>query len=385
MEHVFFSIAIIIVVSAVSATLGILSRQPIVVAYIAAGVILGPWGFSIVENVELINEISHIGVIMLLFLAGVVLHPHRLLTLFRKTMLITLTVGIICSLAVTGLLLVWHFPLVESLLAGIALLFSSTILVVKLLPTTTLHQQRMGSLCIAVLVAQDLMAIAILLFLDGERPDSVFRSILIPLMGIAGIALVMVGEQFVIRPIMKKTEYYHEVLLLLALGWCFGIAVLADTAGFSHEIGAFIAGLSLARSPISFFISEGLKFFRDFFLVLFFFTLGAQIDLSIIRMVWAPALMCALMLLGLKPLLYRWLFMRTGENGQFSTEIGIRLGQSSEFSLIVAIVAAGQAHISTNVSQFIQVTTIFTMIISSYITVAFFPSPLGTKGKLKQD
>ena len=385
MEHVFFSIAIIIVVSAVSATLGILSRQPIVVAYIAAGVLLGPWGFSVIKNIEMIREISHIGVIMLLFLAGVVLHPQRLLALFRKTVLITVTAGIICSMAVAGLLLVWHFPLVESILAGVALLFSSTILVVKLLPTTTLHQQRMGSLCIAVLVAQDLLAIAILLFLNGERPDSLLRSILTPLMGIAGIALVMLGEQFVIRPLMKKTEYYHEVLLLLALGWCFGVAVLADAAGFSHEIGAFIAGLSLARSPISFFISEGLKFFRDFFLVLFFFTLGAQIDLSIIRVVWAPALMCALMLLGLKPLLYRWLFMRTGENGQFSTEIGIRLGQSSEFSLIVAVVAAGQAHISTNISQLIQVTTIFTMIISSYITVAFFPSPLGARGKLKQD
>jgi glutathione-regulated potassium-efflux system ancillary protein KefC len=385
MEQVFFPIAIIIVVCAVSATLGIFSRQPIVVAYIAAGILLGPWGFSVVENIELINEISHIGVIMLLFLAGVVLHPQRLLALFRKTMLITVTAGLICTAAITVLLLAWHFPPLKSLLAGVALLFSSTILVVKLLPTTTLHQQRMGSLCIAVLVAQDLLAITILLFMNADRPDSLIGHLLMPLSGIAGIALVMLGEQFVIRPIMKKTEYYHEVLLLLALGWCFGIAMLSDVAGFSHEIGAFIAGLSLARSPIAFFISEGLKFFRDFFLVLFFFTLGARIDLSIIRYVWAPALMCAVLLLGLKPLLYRWLFMRTGENGQFSTEIGIRLGQSSEFSLIVAVVAVQHTLIGVKVSQLVQVTTIFTMIISSYITVAFFPSPLGVKGKLKQD
>ena len=88
MDTVFFSIAIIIVVSAVSACLGVLSRQPIVVAYIAAGILLGPWGVSLVRNVELIKEISHIGVVMLLFLAGVVLHPQRLLILFRKTILI---------------------------------------------------------------------------------------------------------------------------------------------------------------------------------------------------------------------------------------------------------------------------------------------------------
>ncbi len=385
MEHTFFSIAIIVFVSALSACFGIISRQPIVVAYIAAGILLGPFGFSLIKNVELIDEIAHIGVVMLLFLAGIVLHPQRLLTLFKKTMLITVAAGVVCTVLIGALLFAWRFPFGEALIGGVALLFSSTILVVKLLPTTTLHQQRMGSLCIAILVAQDLIAIALLLFLKGDRPESWVGAVLIPLRGIAGISAVMLLEQFAVRPLMRRVEYYHEVLLLLALGWCFAVAVGADSIGFSHETGAFIAGLSLARSPISYFLSEGLKFFRDFFLVLFFFTLGAQINLPMVRDIWLTALAGGVVLLVIKPLLYRWLFIRSGETPQFSTEIGVRLGQSSEFSLIVAVVAVQHAFISPKMSQLIQVIAIFTMIVSSYLTIAFYRSPLGAKPALKQD
>lgn len=385
MDHIFFSIALIIVMSALFACCGVITRQPIVVTYIAAGIVLGPWGLSFVKNIEMINEISHIGVVMLLFLAGIVLHPQRLLTLFKNVMLILLVSSTVSTVLLCLLFFLWGFSFSESLIAGTALLFSSTILVIKLLPTTTLHQKRMGSLCIAILVAQDLMAIAILLFFNGDRPETLTAGLLIPVRGIAFIALVLLLEQFLLRFVMRKIEYYHEVLLLCALGWCFGVSVVAERIGFSHEIGAFIAGMSFARSPLSYFLSEGLKFFRDFFLVLFFFTLGAQIDLSIIRTVWAPAFTGTLLVLAVKPLLYRWLFIRTGETRKFSTEIGMRLGQASEFSLIVAVVAARQAMISAEVSQMIQLITIFSMIVSSYSTVLFFPSPLSTTSELKQD
>jgi Kef-type K+ transport system membrane component KefB len=385
MDHVFFSISLIIVMSALFACFGVVSRQPIVVAYIAAGIVLGPWGLSYVKNIDMINEISHIGVVMLLFLAGIVLHPQRLLALFKSVTLILLVSSLVSTLVLCLIFFLWGFSYFESIIAGTALLFSSTILVIKLLPTTTLHQKRMGSLCIAILVAQDMLAIVLLLFFNGERPDTFTDGLLIPLRGIAFIAGVLLLEQSLIRFVMRKIEYYHEVLLLLALGWCFGVSVIAEKIGFSHEIGAFIAGLSLARGPLSYFLSEGLKFFRDFFLVLFFFTLGAQIDFSLLRTIWAPALSGAVCILVMKPLLYRWLFIRTGETKKFGTEIGVRLGQASEFSLIVAVVATRQAMIRAEVSQMIQVTTIVTMIVSSYITVAFFPSPLSAKTELKQD
>lgn len=385
MEEIFSSIAVIIVVSALSACLGVITRQPIVVAYIAAGILLGPWGISVVKNVDLINDMSHIGVVLLLFLAGIVLHPQRLFSLFKKTMLITLSAGGICTVLLGGLLYMLKFSPVESLIGGGALLFSSTILVVKLLPTTTLHQQRMGSLCIAILVAQDLLAIAFLLFLKGERPDSWFGGFMMIGRGIVATAVILLAEQFLIRPLMKKIEYYHEVLMLLTLGWCFGISVGAKALGFSHEIGAFIAGLALARSPIAFYLSEGLKFFRDFFLVLFFFTLGAGIDLEVLLSMWRVVLAGGVILLVIKPALFRWLFIKSGEEPQFSKEIGVRLGQSSEFSLIVAIVAAKGGMICSELSQLIQGITILTMIVSSYLTVAFFPSPLASNRQLKQD
>lgn len=383
--QVFSDIAIIIVVSTCLAVIGVLTRQPIIIAYILAGIALGPWGFSIIKGISFLNGVSHIGVVLLLFLAGVVLHPRRLVELFKETIIITVVTGLIFCTIFAAVARIFGFSILECVIIGIALMFSSTILVVKLLPTTALHQKRMGSLCIAVLIAQDIIAVAVLLFLSGRRPGSVLQTALIPVVGATFIAAVMFGEQYIIRPIMRKVDYYHEVIYLMALAWCFGCSIVAQKIGFSHEIGAFIAGLSLARSPISLFLSEGLKFFRDFFLVLFFFTLGAQIDILIVKIICIPAIVLSILLLVMKPLGYMLLFRFNGEQRRFSKEIGIRLGQASEFSLIVGLTALASNDISRNAAQLIAIVFIITLIVSSYITVFFLPTPIGSSGTLKQD
>jgi Kef-type K+ transport system membrane component KefB len=163
------------------------------------------------------------------------------------------------------------------------------------------------------------------------------------------------------------------------------VALLAEVAGMSHEIGAFLAGVALANGPIALFLSEGLKFFRDFFLVLFFFTLGARLDFRVLHEIVLPASILAALLMVLKPAVYLWFFKRAGEAGRFSRELGVRMGQASEFSLIIALAAAAGGTISLRASQLIQVTTILTMIASSYAVVSFYPTPLGTRTSLKQD
>jgi glutathione-regulated potassium-efflux system ancillary protein KefC len=383
--QVFSDIAVIIVISTFLAVVAVLTRQPIIIAYIIAGIALGPWGFSIVKGISFLNGASHIGVVLLLFLAGVVLHPRRLVELFKETIIITVATGFLFCTVFAFVARLFGFSILECVIVGIALMFSSTILVVKLLPTTALHQKRMGSLCIAVLIAQDIIAVAVLLILSGRRPGPALQTALIPVVGAAFIAAVMFAEQYLIRPVMRRVDYYHEVIYLMALAWCFGCAMIAQKIGFSHEIGAFIAGVSLARSPISLFLSEGLKFFRDFFLVLFFFTLGAQIDLLVVKTIIIPAIVLSALLLAIKPLGYILLFRFNGEQRRFSREIGIRLGQASEFSLIVGITAMEAHDIGQNAAQLIAVVFIITLIISSYITVFFLPTPIGSSGTLKQD
>jgi Kef-type K+ transport system membrane component KefB len=184
---------------------------------------------------------------------------------------------------------------------------------------------------------------------------------------------------------MWRIEHYHEALYLVALAWALAWALLARWIGFSDEVGAFVAGVALARSPISAFLSEGLKFFRDYFLVLFFFALGAQMDLLLLQKVLVPAAVLTVLIVLVKPSVYALLLRWSGERLTFGREIGVRMSQSSEFSLIVAVAAAEAGLIGDRTSQLIQLTTILTMVVSSYATVLLYPTPLGLKKGLKQD
>ncbi len=163
------------------------------------------------------------------------------------------------------------------------------------------------------------------------------------------------------------------------LGWCFGIALAAETMGLSHETGAFIAGVALAENLIARVIAEELKMFRDFFLVLFFFARGAQLDFSLMKSIALPALLLSALLLFIKPLVFERALKLTGETPKFSKELSMRLGQNSEFAFVIAVIAAEQGLLSATASQLIHMVTILTMAVSSYILVSHYPSPLATK------
>ncbi len=382
---VFLDIALVVIVSTILGWLSLLSRQPIIIAYIVAGVLLGPWGLKFVTEIEFINEASEIGITLLLFLAGLSLHPRKLMELFSKTFPLTLLTSGLFAL-VTGVVLYYlGIPLLESVITGVAMMFSSTILVVKLMPTITLHQKHMGAVAIAVLIMQDILAVLAISFINGGSDPSVGGWLLSILVGVLLTAVAIVAEQYVIRRMMTQVQRYIELLNLLALSWCFALALLSEQIGMSPEIGAFIAGVSLARGPLSNYLAENLKFLRDFFLVLFFFTLGAKLDFSLLQTVLFPALLLAGILLTLKPLVFRYAFLLTKETPKFSREMGFRLGQNSEFSLIIAILAAESGMISHTSSQLIQLVAIITMAISSYLVVFLFPTPLGTSRPLKID
>ena len=322
---------------------------------------------------------------LLLFLAGIELQPRRLVGLFRETALVTAGSGAISWLAAFLFSLAWGFSPNDSMYIGLALMFSSTILVVKLLPTTTLHQKRMGAICISILILQDLIAVAVLWFMRAAGYHTALHIVLLPLKGAFLIGFALAFEQFALRRIMKYSERFHETLYLLCLAWCLGMAMLSGALGFSYEVGAFIAGMALARSPIALFLSEGLKFFRDFFLVLFFFVLGARLDLLVARAMLVPAMVLAALFLLTKPLVFYLLFRLGGERKPFSGEAALRLGQTSEFSLIIAALAAHAGLVGARASQLIQLSTIATMIVSCYLVVLFHPTPMGFRKGLKQD
>ncbi len=171
----------------------------------------------------------------------------------------------------------------------------------------------------------------------------------------------------------------------MAIGWCLAVAEGAAMMGLSAEIGAFIAGVTLATSPIAQFMAISLKPLRDFFLVMFFFTLGAGVNLGMLGDVLLGAGLLAAAVLILKPITFRVLLGRFSERSGLAWDVGFRLGQISEFSLLIGFVALESALLSERASLLIQATAIITFVISSYIVVFNYPNPIAVSDRLRRD
>lgn len=373
--------------AAVLATLALAARQSLLLAYIALGVLFGPSGLGLVEDPEIAAEIAHIGIMFLLFLLGLDLNPRELLHNLGRTTLVTAGSSLVFAATGTGIGLAVGFTVIEALVLGGVMTFSSTIIGLKLLPTTVLHHQRMGEIIISILLLQDLIAIAMLLLLQGAATDAApWTDIILILLTLPALVLFAWGcARFVLLPLIRRFDTIREYVFLLAIGWCLGMSGLAHSMGLSHEIGAFIAGVGLASSPIALYIAESLRPLRDFFLVLFFFSIGAGFDLAMIDDVLLGAVLAAAAAVILKPLVFRWLLVRTGDTPKRSNEIGFRLGQMSEFSLLIGALAVEQALIGEKASLTIQLATILTFLVSSYLVVRRFPTPIAVSDELRQD
>ncbi|MCW8948611.1 MAG: cation:proton antiporter [Sedimenticola sp.] len=387
-EHpILFTIFLIFSGAAIVATLALYARQALLISYILLGVLLGPSVAGLVNDSELVREMSNIGIMFLLFLMGLELNPRELLLLLKKTTTVTVISSALFAFCGGSIAYLFNFTLQESLIVGAAMMFSSTIIGIKLLPTTVLHHQHTGELVISILLFQDLIAILLLLALKGgggaESPVMEIFKLGLALPLLIGVSALFV--KFVFFPLMKKFDTIKEYIFLITIGWCLGLAEAATSLGLSHEIGAFIAGISLATSPVSFFISENLKPLRDFFLVLFFFSLGAGFDLTMLDDVILPAALIAAAMLLLKPLIFDRLLRMVGENAARSSEVGARLGQLSEFSLLLAVLAWESKLIGLEASYLIQLATLLTFLVSTYRVLFKYPTPIALSAKLRRD
>jgi len=386
-ESIVFHIFVIFTGSAILATLALYARQALLVSYIVLGIAVGPLGFAIVKDTLIIKDIAEIGIIFLLFLLGLNLQPQDLLHTIRKTTVVTVTSSLIFAALGFAIGQAFGFSLSENILIGASAMFSSTIIGLKLLPTTVLHHKHAGEVIVSILLMQDLIAIIVLLVLQGLHSDSTslvdigLLVLSLPLL----ISFALIFERYILVRLITQFDKIQEYIFLMTIGWCLGMAELAKALGLSYEIGAFIGGVVLASSPIARFIAESLKPLRDFFLVIFFFALGASLDLTILYAVLVPAIVLAAAMLLIKPLVFKYLMINLHENPNLSLEIGFRLGQISEFSLLIAVVALNTELISHEASYLIQAATIITFIASSYFIVLKYPTPIAVSDRLRRD
>ena len=379
-----FSFFLIFSGAALLSTFALFFRQPPLVAYIFIGVILGPFGFKLISDPALLTDIAEFGIIFLLFLLGLDMQPSKLMATLKKTLLVTLASFLVFILLGIGTGLLFSFSYTESLVIGFSMIFSSTIIGIKLLPTTVLHQKHMGELMVGILLLQDFMAIVLLVFLDSgnlEQSSALRVLLAFPLL----IAFAYYAAHYVLVPLIARFDHFLEYIFLLAIGWCLGMSALAAFMGLSAEIGAFAAGVALATSPIALYIADNLKPLRDFFLILFFFSLGAQFNVGLFPQIIAPALLLAVLALTVKPVVFHYLLRRFSERNRLAWDAGLRLGQISEFSLLIAYVATQSGMINETASLVIQAAAILTFVVSSYIVVMLCPTPIATNARLRRD
>lgn len=382
-----FTFAVIFLGAAVLSSLALYARQPIIIAYIALGVALGPYGAGLVSDTDLVSGAGHVGIILLLFLLGLDMKPSALWNSLRQSTLVAVLSTLVFGVAGYALSRLFSFTHLDSILIGTALIFSSTIIGIKLLPTTVLHHKHLGELMIALLLFQDVIAIVVLVVMESVGGgEYAVRDLLMPLVTLPLLALVSwASVKTILLALIKRFDRYHEYIFLLSIGWCLGMAELAIFMGLSAEIGAFVAGVSIASSPIAQYIAMSLKPLRDFFLVVFFFSVGSGLDLQALPRVALPAIALATLFLLLKPLVYQWLVRGVFEEPKLAWNLGLRLGQCSEFSLLIAFLGTAKGVLSADAATVIQACTILTLLVSSYLVVLRLPNPIAISDHLRRD
>ncbi|MYD43642.1 MAG: cation:proton antiporter [Gammaproteobacteria bacterium] len=378
------SMILIFVGATIFAALAMFIRQPLIIIYVLLGTLLGPYALGWVDDTQLLYELSEVGILFLLFIVGLELPPNKLKTMFGTSLLVTALAAALFFVCGMGLGLVFGFTWIECLVLGAALMFSSTVLGIKLLPRTILHHRKIGEIVIGILLLQDLLAaltiVALYVFTSAQGSDAFDYTWLLA----SGPVLLIIAyavPKYVLWPLVERFDVFSEFMFLLYIGWCLAVAGIAHAGGLGFELGAFIAGVALANSPVSQSVAQSLEPLRDFFLVLFFFTVGARIDIALVPdVIWQATLIAALML-AIKPVTFRYLLKLRHVRRPFAWEVGLRLGQCSEFSLLVLFIATPL--ISKQADHVILVATILTMLVSTYIVVLNYRNPLAISESLR--
>jgi len=373
MEGTFVDVSLIIVLAA---TLGIIAhrlRQPTIVAYLATGIIVSVFGVFNLDSKNVLDVMATFGITFLLFLVGLEMRIHELKSIGKAI----INVGVLHLLTslVLGFILVraLGMSIWESVFVALALTFSSTIIVVKLLSEKRDLQTLYGRIVVGVLLLQDLIAMIALILLSGiEHPGtssfSFSSAIVIAAKGIVLFWGTIWVSKKIIPKYIERFAHSQEMLFIVSIAWAFGIALLvaSPVIGFSIEIGGFLAGLALAQSAEQFQITARIRPLRDFFIVIFFIMLGSSLVVNDLAHLLLPAIALSLFVILVKPIAMIAIMGFFGYRKRTSFFAGATTAQISEFSLIVLAAAYAMGYVSQQTIALVTLTCVITIIISTY-------------------
>ncbi len=364
-----FELGTIIIIATLLGIIARKLRQPIILAYILTGILVGPVLLNMVSSVDIVYVFSQLGVAFLLFLVGLNMN-YKVLREVGKIAMVT-GVGQIVFTFILGyaIALLLGFQLVESFFISIALTFSSTIIIVKLLADKNDLESLYGKISVGFLLVQDFAAIAIIVMLSGNMLGMPIESLLmVNVMKIVFLfAVTFVFGKYILPPIIGVISKSTEILFMSGISWMFVMSMLSMYLGFSIEIGALLAGISMASLPYHFEITGRIKPLRDFFLILFFVALGSQmIFLEIGSLVVSAVIFSVFILIG-NPLIVMILMGAFGYKKRTGFLSGLNVAQISEFSLILIALGFGMGYLSSQVVSMVTMVGLITIAVSSYM------------------
>lgn len=369
----FQSLGIIVIAAAVLVMAGRMIRMPAIVVYLLAGVLIGPT-FGWVEMSPALGLISETGIALLLFLVGLELSFAKIRDVGKVA--IAAGIGQVVFTAAGGYLLCWvlGFPMMEALFLATALTFSSTVVVVKLLDEKGELDSLYGRIAVGIFLVQDLVVILILTFLagmsGGEDVDAGKVAVgLAKAFGGMGLllALSLLASRYLLPRPFKWAASSPDVLLIWALSWCFLLVLAAHAFGLSLEVGAFLAGLSLAQLPYNDDLRRRVHPLMNLFIAVFFVSLGVRMDAAGAAANWWPTLVLAVFVLIGNPLIFIIIITRMGYSRRTSFLTSVTVAQISEFSFIFAGMGMSRGLIGADILSITALVGVTTIAISSYM------------------
>ncbi|NLT35630.1 MAG: cation:proton antiporter, partial [Gaiellales bacterium] len=374
MYHVFEETALILLLAAVLGFIGLQLRQPLIISFIALGIIAGPWGLDLVHGQEQIELLAGIGISLLLFVVGLKLDFRQIRTTGRVSLATGLGQVVFTSVIGFGIVLAFGLPVLEAVYVAIALTFSSTIIIIKLLTDKMEIDSLHGRIAVGFLIVQDGVAIIALILLSAfagrEANEPLWYSLLLVAgKGVALLAVLAVVTRFVLPWLLHHMARCAELLVLFGVAWAVALAAAAELLGFSKELGAFLAGVSLAFTPYREELSARLATIRDFLLLFFFLDLGASLQLAGLgQQAWQALILSLFVLIG-NPLVVMVIMGVMGYRGRTSLLAGLTVAQISEFSLILIAMGASIGHVTESTVGLVTLVGLVTIGLSTYMIV----------------
>jgi Kef-type K+ transport system membrane component KefB/Trk K+ transport system NAD-binding subunit len=372
--NVFYEIAAILALAAGIGAIGYKLRQPLIVSFLAVGILAGPSGLRLIESHDKIGLLANIGISVLLFLVGLKLD----LNIIRSVGPVALSTGlgqvIFTSLIGFFMSLAMGLSVVGAAYVAVALTFSSTIIIIKLLSDKKEIDSLHGRIAVGFLLVQDIAAILAMIGLTAlgggdlsHGRSSVLQVLMILGNGLAFLGLIAFLMRFVLPALLARLARSHELLVLFAISWAILLAAVGDALGFSKEVGAFLAGVSIASTEYREAIGARLVTLRDFLLLFFFIDLGARLELSQLGSQIGNATVFSLFVLIGNPLIVMVIMGIMGYRRRTGFMAGLAVAQISEFSLILGALGVSLGHIDMEAMGLITLVGVVTICASTYM------------------